>query len=270
MSFRKIVLVLTVSAGSLYGSIVTAFNPGTGSQGAIPGTMNTQYTNGGFVSPTWEQDFGTDALQTLYTLPAAQGSLGTNVTGFDYLDLISNVSNNNLIYDPNGSPAGSFAPGGCDTGKTSNGASLTGFVNCVGNYVLASTSSTQASLPSSPLTSFSILFDAPVTEAAFELTVYGQMHNNTNIQVYDVNGNLIDQAYVEQTTIGGDSWVYITGESANISTVTISSTGYNEANGSTWNFVLGDVEAAPEPGTLMLLGTGLFGVAYFARRSKLY
>ncbi len=262
MKLKNVVFLTSLVAGSLQASIITAYT-GTTPQGSS--SLNPAYVDGGITSPDWTQNFSTSSV----SLPGLEGALNTGqsggYTGFQHI-VLETATSTELTYDPNGS-----AQAGCSVGKlnTASG-SLTGFpANCVGNYALANPSTgTQTTLPASTITSFSILLDEPEDYVAFELSIPGVLtHDNTNVQVYTAGGQLIDQAYVEITTIGGDSWVYVS-EAQNFTEVTLSSTGWNEANSVGWNFVLGDVEAAPEPGTMALLGLGLAGIGYFARRRK--
>jgi hypothetical protein len=253
----------------------------------------------------------------------------TALAGDVFVNLYANVElaygatgdGTGLFYNPNGTPGsydagantGSF--GGCAQGGADARSTLRPEIistNCIGNYLInpnapdhagqysASTQGLNTSGPNAgQTTSFSILFDVPAVDVAFQFYTMGvgalgcQGYTSTNptvsaaesalgltdadlcnnsygtlIQAFSSTGELLDQGFQHYTSSASHQWTSVINNNS-IAYITITDTGVNEAAGGTWNFTLGTVDPiAPEPGTILLMGLGLTSCAVFARRRK--
>jgi hypothetical protein len=232
-------------AGSLQASII--YNQTSG-LGIGPGPKSIFQD---FSSPTT-----TEAQEAILAGPGfSTGLIFSNLTL---------TANSNLYYDPNGAA-------GCGLGK---GGTLPNLVACVGNYSLSGAPS--GSLQNYPQTDLSSItpdmvidFTTPVYATSFLFAAPGGKAgvNNVQIDIYNGTQKLDTQSFRSRLMSG--AYVVIS-ENTSFTEVVITQLPGSRMN-TTFNALVGDVKAltaAPEPGTIGLLGFGLVGVGYFARRRK--
>jgi hypothetical protein len=268
LNTRIAVLTGLLAAGSLQASIIQS---GTGLT---------------FTSGLYSQDFSSPSSN-----PGMPGSLGNSGTGnttvtFTGLTLSSSTSST-LYYDPNGDPTSSTTVTGANIApvKLCSQSNLpfsgSGLVpisgGCIGTYKVDSTNTTNEGHAYAPLLNqtpnITIGFAAPVYGASF---VFGIPGAGAGVNVFNVvlknNGVIVDTfSGVGNLNNQALNWLDISNEGA-FNTISITQiAGVYAGNGNTFNAVIGNLSATtsvPEPGTIGLLGLGLAGVGYFARRRK--
>jgi hypothetical protein len=229
------------------------------------------------------QDFSSPSSATAQQAQiASSGATGTG-TLFSNLTLVSDT---NLYYDPNGAS-------GCGVGKgTAGSPSLPNLTACVGNYSLSGTpaGSNQTTIQSSlapavvSQPTLDVVFNAPVYATSFLFAAPSAGPNTLTFEVdiYDASNNLLDTqqfkatlttpAYLIITENKSFKYVDITKLIDSGAQSTIGTTGEGTFTGAaTFNALIGDLQAttvAPEPGTIGLIGFGLAGLGYLARRRK--
>jgi hypothetical protein len=264
LKLRNLAITAVLFAGSLHASIL--YNQMSG-LGIVPGP-NSIF-----------QDFSDPTSATSQEQQIA--SPGTTGTGALFTNLTL-TANTNLYYDPNGA----F---GCGLGRVASPA-LPNLVACVGNYSLAGTPN--GSLQNYPqmsagnnlsalLPDMAIVFSNSVVATSFLFAAPGGTAGVNNVELDVYNGaQKIDTLNFRSQIISGAYILINENQSFNEVVLTqLSGSGMN----TTFNALVGDVQAttansivvggqaltaAPEPGTIGLIGFGLAGVGYFARRRK--
>jgi hypothetical protein len=120
------------------------------------------------------------------------------------------------------------------------------------------------------LPDIAINFDTPVYATSFLFAAPGSADGiSPNVEVDIYSGAKKIDSINFRTWLSSGAYVVISENQSFTEVVLTELSGVT--NASTFNAIVGDVQAvtvAPEPGTIGLLGLGLAGVGYFARRRK--
>jgi PEP-CTERM motif len=285
--------IALIGAGSLEASIVAI------SSQASP----LNYQVGAF-----SQNFATAPTVTTgtTTLYGANSTIitATGTTGPETITLEA-AGSSSLYYDPNGTGTltGVAGPGNsvCNIGNQTGGqwGSLTGMAGCVGNYSLPTqynstssqnnvTTTQKTYAPATPnQITYSILFAVPVYGVSFYLTTPNNVNTgqvNTDVDVYDQEGNLLTGSTPQtnsngtpvsaaiNTYLGFNSYETVYSSTVPFTTITLTEDPTVTLTGPSYNSIVsnisGSIDPVPEPGTLGLIGLGVAGLTYFARRRK--
>ncbi len=265
MKIKNVVLLTLLGAGSLQASIIQTSSAATYSSGLISQNFNTATAN-----PV--------------TAGNSLGNTGTGATTTTFAGVsLSSTSSTTLYYDPNVN-----STFGCNTGNNPTTPSIpTTLTNCISDYTNAGNAGASSmvqtglhtiagtspyeftvSFGSTQLYASSLLFavTGSGTTPVFEVEV---LKGGTGGTVVDTSAPLmgnVGNAALQYLNIS-ESSSFDTIEVIELNNFTYGSGAYGQ-NGFT--FVAGNLTAttAPEPGTIGLIGLGLAGVGFVARRRR--